>query len=78
MKTKDTKDKWSGNFGTILTIQTNQWVSQGSYVTLMTVDRDGVAFAKACSLHLRDNETHAFVYRDPYDHNKVYEQSVSL
>ena len=71
-------DLWKPTFGTIITVLTSEWVSQGAYLQLCCVDRDGNLFHKSCQNHReRTGESSAFVFRDPEHPEVIYTPNVS-
>ena len=79
MKVVDMKKGWNPNFGTRVIIETAFRTEPNSIIQLMVIDKDGIPFATACSMHQqKTKQKQAFVFRDPYRINHIYEQDVSV
>ena len=79
MKSWDSDKEWSSTFGTLITVHTTQWVSQGSYIHLFVIDKNRNIFHQACKKHSqRTGQNYAFVFRDRHVKDRIYQPSVSM
>ena len=78
IRTLNAKDSWNPSFGTIMVIESSKWCNEGDVISLVVHDRDGFPFTGCCKMHReRSHQTQAFVFRDPYDEERVYRMGVS-